>query len=77
MLHRPTRWDFGLRYLHDDLPPDEAARVERLCFIKEPAEMEARAEEASNIFWNAVDRLSERGLEPLDDEGVDMPPVRP
>jgi predicted nucleotidyltransferase len=27
MRHRPLRWDFGLRYLHDELPAAAAARL--------------------------------------------------
>lgn len=77
MLYRPTRWDFGLRYLHDDLPPEEAARVERLCFLERAEEMEARMGEAVKIFWGAVDRLAEKGVTPLDEEGADIPPPRP
>ena len=31
--HRPERFDFGSRYLHRDLPANEAARLERLTFM--------------------------------------------
>jgi len=33
MRHRPLTWDFGNRYLHDDLPPDVAARLAALHFV--------------------------------------------
>ncbi|MDQ3802402.1 MAG: hypothetical protein M3416_00880 [Acidobacteriota bacterium] len=77
MLYRPTRWDFGLRYLHEDLPPEETARVERLCFLERPEDMEAGMREAVKIFWRTVERLAEKGIAPLDEEGVDIPPPGP
>jgi hypothetical protein len=61
--------------LHDDLPPEVAYRIERLCFVKEPSDLGERAEEADKLFWWAVRQLAAKGINPLDEEGVDIAPV--
>jgi hypothetical protein len=71
MLHRPDRWDYGFRYVKDDLPADVVAAVERLCYVGSPAELLARVAEADSLFGSAVMRLARQGIEPLDAKGVD------
>lgn len=68
MLHRPERWDFGLRYVHSDLPPEEALAVQRLCYVGTTEELSARAAEADALFRRTVVLLVRGGLVPEGDE---------
>jgi len=74
MLFRPERWDYGLRYLHDDLPAEFAEKVERLCFVESPERLEERAAEAHALFWWGVQQLADKGIEPLHEESSDIRP---
>jgi len=35
MKHRPEHWDFGVRYLHQELPKETAEKLQELCFIRD------------------------------------------
>ena len=63
MVHRPLRFDFGLRYLHDELPADV---VECLEPIVEPGRERLAAAIAEGVGW--VDSL-------LDDIDPDLLPI--
>lgn len=76
MLHRPARWDFGLRYVHDELPPDAAAVVERLCYVGDPEALAARAAEGVKVFRRTLGQLARRGITPLDPGNGDVGRVR-
>jgi hypothetical protein len=57
MAYCPNRFDFGLRYLRDDLPREEYQRV---CQLALPGGMEgirSAREEAEAWFGRVVDRL--------------------
>lgn len=47
MRHCPLRWDFGLRYLDRDLPPDVHDRIRALVFPQDVADLEAKHAEAA------------------------------
>lgn len=49
MRYRPLTWDFGTRYLHDDLPADVAARLTGLHFARDLADLAAKHREA--LAW--------------------------
>jgi hypothetical protein len=72
MLHRPARWDFDLRYVAEELPPEAAAAIERLCYIPDPGAMEERFEEADALFERSLAALAANGITPLDEEGRDI-----
>ena len=58
MRHCPDRFDFGLRYLDRDLPPDLYAEIERLASppsIEQVEAYQARAEEIFNGTIHALD----------------------
>jgi hypothetical protein len=57
MLHCPDRYDFGMRYLGDDLPAEAAARVQRLCYYSSPEILHLRRREAEELFWATVRKL--------------------
>jgi predicted nucleotidyltransferase len=72
MLHRPTRWDFHLRYVADEFPKDDAALIARLCYVGSPADLESRFLEADERFERAVAELASRGIAPIDPGGTDI-----
>ena len=58
MRHCPDRFDYGLRYLDRDLPPDLVAEIERLVFppsVDEVEAFQARAEAIFNETMRALD----------------------
>jgi hypothetical protein len=52
MRHCPVRWDFGMRYLDRDLPPDVCARMRELVFVRDLKDLEAQLSAAS--AWGAA-----------------------
>jgi hypothetical protein len=74
MLHRPDRWDYGFRYAREELPPDVVARLERLCYAAEPAQLPQKLIEAEALFKETVAELTRRGVTPIDAKGVDVLP---
>jgi hypothetical protein len=50
--HCPVRWDFGLRYLDRDLPPDAYSRFGELTFVRDLDHLEAQL--ASARAWGAA-----------------------
>jgi hypothetical protein len=71
MLHRPDRFDYGFRYVKDELPADAVKQVERLCYVGLPEELLSRVDEANAIFSRAVDELKLTGIDPIDAKGLD------
>lgn len=61
MLHCPDRYDYGPRYLRDDLPADVCAAVERLALCGDLTTLRERREEAERLFRDAVARVNARG----------------
>ena len=74
MLHRPDRWDYGFRYAREDLPAEVVARLERLCYVAEPAQLSQKLVEADALFNATVAELARRGVTPIDAKGVDVLP---
>jgi hypothetical protein len=74
MLHRPDRFDYGFRYVKDELPAEAMRQIERLCYIASPSELLGRVEEANAIFTRTVDALRRAGAEPIDARGTDRLP---
>jgi predicted nucleotidyltransferase len=72
MRYRPNRWDFGFRYLKEELPPDVVKIVERLCYMADPTVMETRFSEADQLLRATLDVLEEQGIRPIDSKGVDI-----
>lgn len=69
MRYRPARWDFALRYVKEEFPPEV---VERLCYVPGPAALEGRFAEADRLLQQTVDELRERGVVPIDSKGTDI-----
>jgi len=72
MLYRPSRWDFGYRYLKEEMPPDIVQTVERLCYIPRHDLLEKRFAEAEELFLATVVELKARGVVPIDANAVDI-----
>ncbi len=72
MRYRPTRWDFGFRYLKEELPAEVVSIVERLCYLADPNTMEARFSEAERLLRTTLKELKERGIVSTDSKGVDI-----
>lgn len=72
MLHRPDRFDYGFRYVKEELPADAVAGIEQLCYVASPSELPARVEDANRLLVQAVEELKRRGIEPVDAKGTDV-----
>lgn len=59
MLHRPFKFDFGLRYLHRTFPERDQAAVERLLFVRSAQDLEARVAEVERMFEETRSRVRE------------------
>ncbi len=53
-LHCPDRYDFGFRYVRDDLPPPLYDALVRLSYFARPADLLRHVDEASGLFAEAV-----------------------
>jgi predicted nucleotidyltransferase len=73
MRYRPSRWDFGLRYVRDEFPPEVADVLERLCYVPEPSALEERFAECDRLMERTVGELRERGIVAIDPRGADIP----
>jgi hypothetical protein len=60
IAHCPDRFDYGLRYLDRDLPPDLRAQVERLALAPDLQALAERRREAAALFDAAI-RVAEDG----------------
>ncbi|MGE0591309.1 MAG: hypothetical protein AB7G23_05055 [Vicinamibacterales bacterium] len=47
MRYCPARWDFGMRYLDRDLPPDAYSQLRFLMFVQDLAGIEAHLPKAT------------------------------
>jgi hypothetical protein len=72
MRYRPMRWDFGMRYVKEDMPASVVQTIERLCYVAEPGLLESRLSEADRLFRTAVAELAQEGILPLDSKGIDI-----
>lgn len=72
MRYRPARWDFGFRYLKEELPLEVVEIVERLCYVLDPSALEERFSEADGLLRKTLKELEEHGVVPIAPEGVDI-----
>jgi len=71
MLHRPERFDYGFRYVKDELPVDAVQAIDRLCYVGSPDQLLDRVEEANRLFMQTLESLKRAGVEPIDVKAVD------
>jgi predicted nucleotidyltransferase len=60
MLHRPFRFDFGLRYLHRTFPEQDQRTIENLLYVKGFEDLEAKALEAHRLFEEIRHQVREK-----------------
>lgn len=59
MKHGPVHYDFRMRYVYRELPPEVLRRLERLAFVAGPEDVAAKHEEAISWFREAVAAVDE------------------
>ena len=70
--YRPSRWQFGLRYLKEELPPEVVKIVEQICYVPSPAGLEERFAQADLLLQDTVKELEEQGTRRIDPFGFDI-----
>lgn len=60
MRHCPERFDYGIRYLDRDLPPQLQQKIERLAYPPTPEAVEEYRAEVEALYWANIEDL-ERG----------------
>jgi hypothetical protein len=61
--HDPYRHDFGMRYLHRDLPPALADEVAELAYVADMAELPAKRRRAEALFATTLAELKATGIQ--------------
>jgi hypothetical protein len=59
MLYRPSRYNFGTRYIYYEFPSAVVKELEGLYFIASPGDLPGKREKAEKWFWETVSRLEE------------------
>ena len=60
MQYGPVHYDFRMRYVYRELPPNVLRRLERLAFVKDPDELAAKYPQALVWFREAIEAVDER-----------------
>ena len=60
MQYGPVHYDFRVRYVYRELPPNVLRRLERLAFVKDPDELAAKYPQALVWFREAIEAVDER-----------------
>jgi hypothetical protein len=58
LKHNPARYDFGIRYVYHDLPPDVVERFQELYVVRDLDDLAAKYKEARRWFEETVEALS-------------------
>lgn len=58
LKHNPARYDFGIRYVYHDLPPEVVKRFQDLYVIRDMNDLTAKYEEARRWFEETVESIS-------------------
>ena len=59
MRHGPIHYDFCMRYVYRELPPDVVRRLEHLAFVKDAEDLAANYGEALAWFREAIEAVDE------------------
>src|SRR6058998_1579962 len=65
MRHGPLHFDFRMRYVYRELPPEILRRVEHLAFVKDSDDLAAKYPQAIAWFREAIDAVDERQVRRL------------
>lgn len=63
--HKPIHYDFKMRYVHYELPPDTIKKLERLYFVKDPKDLQEKYHEATKWFRETISNIDRRETEKL------------
>ncbi len=63
LKHTPARYDFGLRYVYHDLPPDEVKRFEELYMVRDADDLLRKYKDAKAWFDETVGSLDAAEIE--------------
>lgn len=64
IIHCPVRYDFGLRYLREDLPAAECELIDRLCLLASLSDIASNVAEASRAFERSLAAFDARSPTP-------------
>jgi hypothetical protein len=59
MRYGPRHYDFRMRYVYRELPPEVVRRLEALTFIKDPEDLASKYREARAWFDKAIEEVDE------------------
>lgn len=62
MQHGPYHYDFRMRYVYRELPPEVLRRLERLAFVKDQGDLAAKYREALAWFHEAIGAVDEKRI---------------
>jgi hypothetical protein len=60
LKYRPFRYDFGLRYLHNDLPQDIQRQLERICYPTDLTTLESNVPEIEKTVSGLMSELIQK-----------------
>jgi hypothetical protein len=63
--HNPFHYDFKMRYVHYELPPDTIKKLERLYFVKDLKDLQRKYREATKWFYEVMSTIDRREMEEL------------
>jgi predicted nucleotidyltransferase len=63
MKHNAVHYDFRMRYVHYELPPEVVVKLERLYFVKNARELQDKYREAVEWFLKAVSEVDRKEIE--------------
>lgn len=62
MRHGPLHYDFHMRYVYRELPPDVVQRLELLSFVRDPDDLATKDREALSWFHEAIQQVDEKQI---------------
>lgn len=62
MRHGPLHYDFRMRYVYRELPPEVVRRLEGLAFVKDSEDLTAKYRETMAWFHKAVQEVDEKEI---------------
>ncbi len=60
MLHRPFRFDFGLRYLHKTFPMEDQKLIERFLYVRDMDELRKHVNEIDMLLKKIANQVRDR-----------------
>lgn len=60
MIHRPFKFDFGLRYLHRHFTPELQELIKDLSYVASPDDLPKKISKAENVFYETVEKVKRK-----------------